>query len=1036
MCGFAGFLDREPTRPTSPHLLGAMRRAIDHRGPDAAGEWNGPGIGLAHARLSIVDLAGGAQPMGSEDGTVQVVFNGEIYNHRELRSWLEGRGHRFASQSDTEVLVHGYEEEGEAFVTRLRGMFAFAAWDSRRQTMLFARDRLGIKPLYLHRTRDRVVFGSQPKAILADPEIPRRIHPEALEDYLCFGMVLAPRSIFAGIEQLPAAHTLVIRRGEHLASPRRYWAPSLEPIHKNAEEWAAAVHDKVHDAVARHLMADVPLGAFLSGGVDSSIIVSAMSRHTTCPFHTFTMGFEDPRVSEISFARVVASRYQTQHHEETVTPDAASLLDQLTTCFDEPFADTSAMPTFLVSKLAARHVKVALSGDGADESFGGYPRYSHDLREHALRQRLPDWLRRWVLRPAGVMWPRTDWLPRPMRLRSTLQNLGMTGESAYANSLAYCRQPLRRRLLSGDVVRHLDGHDPMETLRRAHALAPGNDALAGMIAADLSVLLPDGYLLKIDRASMANGLEVRPPFLDHELVELACRIPSELKVTPGGEGKKILKRAFRDEVPAGNINRPKRGFNVPIDAWMRGPLREMFHDEALNPNGPAAGLLNMSQVHRVARQHTGGFSNHGQLLWSLLVLSHWAGRYLPAGPEPSRSPPTVRKATTPTVLMTPEPGPSSRTIAPIRVGFAIHVMQVAGAEVLIEETIRRLGPAIEPTILCLDAIGTIGERLIARGVPVICLNRKPGRDWGVARRMADEIKKRRIQVMHAHQYTPFFYSALAKVWLRGSFKLIQTEHGRHYPDIVDPLRRCVNRVVFDKLADASNACCLFSAKALCRNDGFVGSKIGVIENGVELSRYRPDRDVVAARRLIGLDPARRHIGCVARFHPVKDHAMLLRAFARLAAKLPDVDLVFAGEGQLRPDLERQAAEAGITHRVKFLGVRTDVPDVLAALDLFALASVSEAASLTLMEAMATARPSVVTNVGGNPELVRQGIDGLLVPRGDDEACAVAMMTILGDPKLAASMGEAARRRAETTFNLDVTVRAYYDLYAKLTGRSA
>ncbi|WP_020474810.1 glycosyltransferase [Zavarzinella formosa] len=369
---------------------------------------------------------------------------------------------------------------------------------------------------------------------------------------------------------------------------------------------------------------------------------------------------------------------------------------------------------------------------------------------------------------------------------------------------------------------------------------------------------------------------------------------------------------------------------------------------------------------------------------------------------------------------------------PIRVGFAIHVMQVAGAEVLIEETIRRLGPAIEPTILCLDAIGTIGERLIARGVPVICLNRKAGRDWGVARRMAAEIKQRRIQVMHAHQYTPFFYSALAKLWCGGSFRLIQTEHGRHYPDIVNPKRRFVNRLFLDKLADETNACCHFSAKALCRNDGFVGSKIGVIENGVELSRYRPDRDVFAAKRLIGLDPARRHVGCVARFHPVKDHAMLMRAFIQLAAKLPDVDLVLAGEGQLRPNLEKQAADAGITHRVKFLGVRSDVPDVLAALDLFALTSVSEAASLTLMEAMATARPSVVTNVGGNPELVRNGLDGLLVPRGDSAACAEAMGKILSDPALATKMGQSARQRAETTFNLDVTVRAYHDLYVKLT----
>ncbi len=361
-------------------------------------------------------------------------------------------------------------------------------------------------------------------------------------------------------------------------------------------------------------------------------------------------------------------------------------------------------------------------------------------------------------------------------------------------------------------------------------------------------------------------------------------------------------------------------------------------------------------------------------------------------------------------------------------------MQVAGAEALIEQVIHRLGPAIEPTVLCLDSIGSIGNRLIARGVPVICLNRKSGKDWAVARRMAREIAARRLEVVHAHQYTPFFYAALAKLWCRGSFKLIQTEHGRHYPDTVNPKRRAVNRLLFDKLADASNACCRFSAKALCRNDGFVGSKIGVIENGVELSRYRPDRDVKEAKRKIGLDPARRHVGCVARFHPVKDHPMLLRAFARVAANVPDVDLVLAGEGPLRTELERQAAAAGIADRVIFLGVRSDVPDVLAALDLFALTSVSEAASLTLMEAMATAKPSVVTAVGGNPDVVRHGVDGLLVPRGDDAACAAAMLTILGDAAKARAMGLSARRRAEETFDLAATVRAYGGLYAQLAGR--
>lgn len=1031
MCGFAGFLHRDRQQPVDRHLLAQMGHAIVHRGPDATGYWVGAGIGFVHLRLSIIDLAGGAQPMGNEDGRVQVVFNGEIYNYQELRTWLEGRGHRFATNSDTEVLVHGYEELGPTFINQLQGMFAFAIWDDREQRLMLGRDRLGIKPLYFYRDRSHVRFASQPKALLTDAVIPRQVCAKALEDYLCFGMVLAPRSIFEGIEQLPPAHYVILDRYHQDAKPQRYWSPQHEPIELSVDEWTHRVYEKVYQSVKSHLLADVPVGAFLSGGVDSSAVVSMMSKLGQKEFHTFSIGFDDPRFSELPYAREVAKRYGTKHIEHTINPDAASLVDELSNYFDEPFADTSALPTFLVSQLASKHVKVVLSGDGADEAFAGYERYAHDLNECRLRDRIPP-STRFAIRMIGRMWPRIDWLPRPLRLKNFLLNLSASEEAAYANSLSQCRLPLRRQLLSADVNRLLGKYDPKERIRQAYKLANHTDSLAGMLAADQTCLLPDGYLVKVDRASMANGLEVRPPFLDHELMELANQIPSRLKVGPGGTGKWIMKRAFARDIPAENMNRPKRGFNVPIDEWMRGPLQQMFMDEVFSKSGPIRHLIQTSTIHRLMKQHQSRRNNHGQVLWSLLVLSHWAGRYLKPPTEHSQHPSRIVDLTSTASRM-----PSQTTILPsptppIRVGFAIHVMQVAGAEVLIEETIKRLGTAIEPTILCLDAIGKIGERLQKQGVPVICLNRKTGRDWALTRRMAKEIQARRIQVVHAHQYTPFFYSALAKLWCLGSFKLIQTEHGRHYPDIVHPQRRMINRLVLDKIADESNACCAFSAIALSRNDGFVGRKIGVIENGVELSRYTPNQDPIQAKNRIGLEPHRRHIGCVARFHPVKDHAMLLRAFARLASTHPDVDLVFAGEGQLRPNLEHQAAEAGILDRVKFLGVRTDVPDVLAAMDIFALTSVSEAASLTLMEAMATAKPSVVTNVGGNPELIRDGIDGILVPRGDDMACALALKQLLTNQTLAKQMGEQARLRAEAKYNLDATVNAYYQLYAKLT----
>jgi glycosyltransferase involved in cell wall biosynthesis len=372
---------------------------------------------------------------------------------------------------------------------------------------------------------------------------------------------------------------------------------------------------------------------------------------------------------------------------------------------------------------------------------------------------------------------------------------------------------------------------------------------------------------------------------------------------------------------------------------------------------------------------------------------------------------------------------------PVRVAFVVHVMQVAGAEVLVRETIHRLGRRIEPTIFCLDAIGTIGEELRLEGVPVVCLERRNhGRDFGVSRRMARELLDRRVEVVHAHQYTPFFYAALAKPLAGFSFRLIQTEHGRHYPDLVSPLRRAANRLVFDRLADAVNACCLASARAMNRLDGFRGHRIEIIDNGIELPRYSPAEPRTDLRRRLGLDPQRRFIACVARFHPVKDHPMLIRAMARVAAELPDVDLLLAGDGPDRTLLEDLCRELRIADRVRFLGVRKDVPDVLLASDLFALTSETEAASLTLMEAMACGLPVVVTDVGGNPELVRPGRDGLLVPRGDDAACARALLAILRDPSLARRFGDSGRERAAERFDIDRTISRYHQLYRRLSGR--
>jgi asparagine synthase (glutamine-hydrolysing) len=628
MCGIAGIVYSDRTRSVDQALLKAMGDSIAHRGPDAEGFWSRPGVGLVHRRLSIIDLAGGSQPLGNEDDSIQVVFNGEIYNYQSLRADLEARGHRFRTSSDTEVLVHLYEEIGEHLVDRLRGMFAFALWDSNQRRLLLARDRLGIKPLYYHHDGERFLFGSELKALLA-AGLPRDLDPAALEDYLAFDFVPGGRTIFRNAHKLPPAHVLSVWP-DRIDTPRRYWQ-----LHFRADEnatveaWTEAVAAKLSEAVRLHLIADVPVGAFLSGGLDSSMIVALASEQVSGPLQTFSMGFREEEFSELPYAEQVATRFGTRHFTEVVTADAVTLLDELAHHYDEPFADASALPTFLVSRLASRHVKVVLSGDGGDECFGGYARYAHDLKEAALRRWLPGWFRQSVLAWMAHRWPQADFLPRPLRARSLLTNLSLDPPAAYANTLSGCRPPLRRQLLSSDVRAALNGHAPERIITEAVQTAPEADALAGMLAADIAVVLPDDFLVKVDRASMAHGLEVRPPLLDHELLELTARIPSRWKIHHG-QTKWIFKQACRSRLPDELIHRKKHGFDVPTNTWLRGPLREMFEETVLGSQSRLAGLIDRGIVEKLYRAHLAGTGRHGQVLWPLLVLAHWADRYLPA----------------------------------------------------------------------------------------------------------------------------------------------------------------------------------------------------------------------------------------------------------------------------------------------------------------------------------------------------------------------------------------------------------------------
>ena len=626
MCGITGVLYIDRHRSAEMSVLQNMGDAIAHRGPDGEGFFRANNVGLVHRRLAIIDLAGGNQPIANEDESVQVVFNGEIYNYPELRSQLEGRGHVFRTHSDTEVLVHLYEDFGTDLVTHLRGMFAFALWDAKQRRLMLARDHLGQKPLYVYRDNEKLLFGSELKAILAHPNVDRTIAPEAVEDYLTFGVIPGERSIFNRVKRLPAAHFLIVDANTIDAPASRYWQLSFnnEVLGSDAD-WKERISQKIRESVQAHLLADVPVGAFLSGGLDSSAIVASLSEIIEEPVQTFSIGFQEKQFSELPYAEEVATHFGTQHREQIVTPDAIRDLDDLTFFYDEPFADASAIPTMAVARMAAQHVKVCLSGDGGDEAFGGYARYGHDLKEASIRDHMPAWFRRTALSPLAAIWPKADWLPRPMRLKSLLQNLSLDPAAAYANTISTCRIGMRAQLLNPDFRDAVSDHRP-ETFAEQAFLSGNRDALSGMLAADTNFFLPDDFLTKVDRASMAFGLEVRPPLIDFQLMELAASMPTSLKVRDGSK-KWILKEIFESRLPPMLAQRKKQGFEIPIDSWLRGPLRSQVQDIVLQPNAQISQYINTNYVGRMFKSHCNQTGRFGQVLWSLLMLGRWLDQY-------------------------------------------------------------------------------------------------------------------------------------------------------------------------------------------------------------------------------------------------------------------------------------------------------------------------------------------------------------------------------------------------------------------------
>lgn len=619
MCGIAGIvsLSGQPVFPEEPR---AMCAAIVHRGPDDDGYYCAPGVGMGMRRLSIIDLQTGHQPVRNEDGSIWVVFNGEIYNFRELQREMETLGHSFYTATDTEAIVHLYEEYGPDCVGKLRGMFAFAVWDGRRKRLLLARDRLGIKPLYYAEVGGRLLFASEVKAILALPEVERTLDWRAVGSLFVGLTTPQDQSIVAGVRKLEPGHTLLASPGKRPVI-KRYWDVRFEPDYGHTEEYfVERLRGILEESVDMHRVSDVPLGAFLSGGVDSSAVVATLARLNATPVKTFSIGFPEEEYSEVRYARLVAEKLGTEHHELILEPDVLDVIEDLAWYLDEPFGDSSAIPTYMVSKLAAEHVTVVLSGDGGDELFGGYDKYVVEARERA--HRLPSVVRGALGLTAGLM-------PDGMRGRNLLHHFSLPDPERYIDASTFFRRDGLKKLFRPEAFEFISGHDSRQTSLQTLTNSEGH-WLSALQYLDLTGYLPLDILAKVDRMSMAHSIEARPPLLDHKLVEFAATIPPELQLC-GGTTKYIFKRAMRGILPDAIIDRPKRGFAIPLGRWFRGQLATFVHDLLLSETSRRRGIFSPKHIERLIRRNERGRQLDLQL-WTLVSFEMWCTTFLDRAP--------------------------------------------------------------------------------------------------------------------------------------------------------------------------------------------------------------------------------------------------------------------------------------------------------------------------------------------------------------------------------------------------------------------
>ncbi len=619
MCGIVGIFDTHGNRDIDREALRRMNESQHHRGPDEGELYLEKGLGMGHRRLSVIDLATGQQPFLNPARDVALVFNGEIYNYRLLRDELVALGHVFRTKSDTEVVLQSWLAWGPDCVRRLRGMFAFAIWDRSRQTLFLARDHVGVKPMFYSLLPNGLfVFGSELKSIMTFPELSRELNPRAVEDYFAYGYVPEPKTIFNNAYKLSPGHCITLKVGDRAVQPQRWWDLAFRPAPQRPDaDVQEELIERLRETVHSQMESEVPLGAFLSGGVDSSAVVAMMAGDK--PVTTCSIGFDDPEFDESEYANQVARRYATVHHGQVVDKDDYGLVDTLAHLYDEPFADSSAIPTYRVCQLARRHVTVALSGDGGDENFAGYRRYRFAMAEHSVRSKLPEAIRKPLFGTLGSLYPKADWAPRMFRAKTTFEALARDLVEGYFHGVSRLTDRQRDQLFSQGFRDDLQGYRAIDVMREHAARAPTDDPLSLIQYLDFKTWLPGDILTKVDRASMAHSLEVRVPLLDHTFCEYAATLPNDLKLR-GGEGKYVLKKALEPHLPHDIMYRAKKGFSIPLADWLRGPLRQAVRDGVLGARLLDTGIFNRRYLEQLVSQHESGAADHSVALWSLLMF--------------------------------------------------------------------------------------------------------------------------------------------------------------------------------------------------------------------------------------------------------------------------------------------------------------------------------------------------------------------------------------------------------------------------------